>query len=159
MTCTSSSASYVSHFQPADSRCSGHLSAPQAGLPLRVPPGAGWQDEEVPAAAIGASLQDAYLAGTFRRQALAQRPGGPRLQRLLPQQAVEGQVAGQGLLLGVIFTVKPGYAKCLMKDAIESRNTLPLAGEKDMTKVLTIDSQILKKMLEAPVFMSKPPNT
>ena len=55
----------------------------------------------------------------------------------------------------MIFTVKPGYAKCLVKDAIEQRNELPKAGKEDKAKLLRIDAEYLQRMLEAPIFMSK----
>jgi hypothetical protein len=72
-----------------------------------------------------------------------------------PSKLSKGKLPDKGFFWGVIFTVKPGYAKCLMKDAIESRNALPLAAEQDATKVLQIESEIMKKMLQAPIFMSK----
>ena len=55
----------------------------------------------------------------------------------------------------MVFTIKPGYAKCLMKDEIEQRNALPPPGEENKIKLLRIDAEYLKKMLEAPIFMSK----
>ena len=55
----------------------------------------------------------------------------------------------------MVFTIKPGYAKCMMKDAIKQRNALPPLGEENKIKLLRIDAEYLKKMLEAPIFMSK----
>ena len=77
------------------------------------------------------------------------------LKDYFPSKLPKGKLPDKTFFWGVIFTVKPGYAKCLMKDAIESRNKLPVADEKDMTKILKINNDILQKMLEAPIFMSK----
>ena len=79
----------------------------------------------------------------------------PAFAAYFPTQLPKGKLPEKQFFWGVIFTIKPGYAKCLMKDAIEQRNALPPPGEEDKIKLLRIDAEYLKKMLEAPVFMSK----
>ena len=76
-----------------------------------------------------------------------------------PGKLPKGKVPEKHFFWGVFMAIKPGYVKCLMKDAIEQRNVLPQAGEPDATKLLQIDSTLLQKMLEAPIFMSKSPDT
>ena len=83
----------------------------------------------------------------------------PAFAAYFPTQLPKGKLPEKQFFWGVIFTIKPGYAKCLMKDAIEQRNALPLPGEEDKAKLLRIDAEYLQKMLEAPLFMCKPAST
>ena len=83
----------------------------------------------------------------------------PAFADYFPAKLPKGKVPEKHFFWGVIFTVKPGYAKCLMKDAIEQRNALPPPGEEDKAKLLRIDAEYLQKMLEAPLFMCKPAST
>ena len=72
-----------------------------------------------------------------------------------PNTLPKGKLPDKQFFWGVIFTIKPGYAKRLVKDAIEQRNELPKPGEEDKAKLLRIDAEYLQRMLEAPIFMSK----
>ena len=42
-----------------------------------------------------------------------------------PSKLPVGKVPEKHFFWGVLNAIKPGYVKCLMKDAIESRNQLP----------------------------------
>ena len=42
-----------------------------------------------------------------------------------PSKLPVGKVPEKHFFWGILNAIKPGYAKCLMKDAIESRNKLP----------------------------------
>ena len=53
---------------------------------------------------------------------------------------------------GIIFGVKPGYGKALIMHAIEQKNQASEPGLEYESSFLVIQSEILKKMLEAPQF-------
>jgi hypothetical protein len=76
-------------------------------------------------------------------------------QDYFPSKLPAGKVPDKQFFWGIIHAIKPGYAKCLVKDAMESRNKLPEAGEEDKVKMLQINEDILRKMLTAPVFLGK----
>ena len=42
-----------------------------------------------------------------------------------PSKLPVGKVPEKHFFWGILQAIKPGYVKCLMKDAIESRNKLP----------------------------------
>ena len=65
----------------------------------------------------------------------------PAFADYFPAKLPKGKVPEKHFFWGVIFTVKPGYAKCLVKDAIEQRNALPLRGEEDKTQLLRIKTK------------------
>ena len=47
------------------------------------------------------------------------------LMEYFPSKLPVGKVPERHFFWGILHAIKPGYAKCLMKDAIESRNKLP----------------------------------
>ena len=79
------------------------------------------------------------------------------LMEYFPRKLAKGKVPEKRFFWGVIHAVKPGYAKVLMKDAIEARNQPPAEEEKqpDPAKVVFVQDALLRKMLAAPVFLSK----
>ena len=79
----------------------------------------------------------------------------PAFKDYFPSKVPVGKVPDKQFFWGIIHAIKPGYAKCLVKYAMESRNKLPEAGEEDKVKMLKIDEDILRKMLTAPVFLGK----
>ena len=74
-----------------------------------------------------------------------------------PSKLPVGKVPERHFFWGILHAIKPGYVKCLMKDAIESRNQLPEEGVDAPVQMLQIQDDILRKMLTAPVFMGKLP--
>ena len=42
-----------------------------------------------------------------------------------PSKLPVGKLPEKHFFWGILHAIKPGYAKCLMKDTIESRNKLP----------------------------------
>ena len=65
----------------------------------------------------------------------------PPFAEYFPSKLPKGKLPEKQFFWGVIFTIKPGYAKCLMKDPIEQRNALPPPGEEDKIKLLRIDAE------------------
>ena len=57
---------------------------------------------------------------------------------------------------GIIFSVKPTFAKQLIKEAMEERNKLDAnANGKDTTQIITVIAPFLYKMLDTPHWTSK----
>jgi len=71
------------------------------------------------------------------------------LKDYFPDKFPKGRTPERGFFWGVLFAVKPGFAKQLVHDAIQVRsNQQP----QENVYQVNIQKTILKKMLEAPLF-------
>jgi len=79
----------------------------------------------------------------------------PAFAPYFPSQLPKGKLPDKPFFWGIVHAIKPGYAKALVKGAIEARNALQAEEPHDNTKLLHIQDPILVKMLTAPTYLSK----
>ena len=80
----------------------------------------------------------------------------PVLKHYFPDKYAKGKVPEREFFWGILFAVKPGYAKKLVSDALELRaaSCMDELGN-DRAKKMTIAPEILQKMIDAPYFLGK----
>ena len=80
----------------------------------------------------------------------------PVLKDYFPDKYPKGKLPEKKFFWGILFAVKPGYAKALVKGALEERAAASVKDGEDRTKRMQFDPDILRRMVDAPHFLAKP---